>query len=79
MTFNDRMAAGRDRAKAYRDSGGGTVRVVRTTRSRPGNSELADWQAADDASRATWEFAVSQFLEDIRADLYSANWEGFEL
>jgi hypothetical protein len=81
-TFNDRMAAGRERAKAYRDSGGGTVQVFATTvamHRRYGPQDLTALEQFDAESRARWEFAVSQFIEDLRADLYSANWEGFEL
>src|SRR5262245_50270390 len=78
-TFNDRMSAGRDRAKAFRDRGGSSIRVVARTTSRQGNSDYSEWQRADDESSARWNSAVTQFLEDIRADLFGQQWKGFEL
>jgi len=82
-TMQERMRAGRERAKAYRDSGGGTVRVFATTiamyRACRGDADLSTWEQSNAESRAKWEGAVLQYLEDMRADLFGQQWEGFEL
>ena len=76
-TFNERMRAGRERAKAYRDGGGRTVRVFATVvamHRQCGNHELTALEQFDAESRAKWEFAVSQYIEDMRADLFGQEW-----
>lgn len=76
--FLARMNAAKNAARRDVDEGGSTVRVFSTM------TALAAWRGDEaptdnDESRARWEHSVSQFIEDLRFDLYGDQWEGLEI
>jgi len=67
------MNAGRARAIERRNNGGGGGKVVARTTGGPAAGTLERFDAE---SRSRWEFAVSDFIEGLRFDLYGEAWRG---